>query len=117
MRLWTAGMLLLGVVSQAQAEEYSKSYSVSGRATVHVQVVDSRVFVVTSDSRQVDFKVSREGTSGLALGNARKINSHQDGDRVEISVLHQPGIAIGYTEHHLMTEVHMQRDDELELET
>lgn len=117
MRLWMAGIGLLGVLSQAQAEEYSKSYSVSGRITVHVLVDDSRVRVVTSDTSQVDFNVSREGTSGLALGNALKINSHQDGDRVEISVLHQPGIAIGYTEHHLMTEVHMPRDADLQIET
>ena len=117
MRLWTAGLLLLGALSQAQAEDYSKSYSVSGRASVHVRVDDSRVRVVTSETQQVDFNVSRQGTSGLALGNALKINSHQDGDAVEISVLHQPGIAIGYTEHHLMTEVHMPRDADLQIET
>ena len=117
MRLWTAGMLLLGALSQAQAEEYSKSYSVSGRAAVHVHVDDSRVRVVTSDTQQVDFNVRREGTSGLSLGNALKINSNQDGDNVEISVLHQPGIAIGFTDHHLITEVHMPRDADLQIET
>jgi hypothetical protein len=38
-------MVLLGAFSQAQAEEYSKSYSVSGRAAVHVHVDDSQVRV------------------------------------------------------------------------
>jgi hypothetical protein len=82
MRLWIAGMVLLGAFAQAQAEEYSKSYSVSGRAAVHVHVDDSRVRVVTSDTQQVDFNVRREGTSGLSLGNALKINSYQDGNNV-----------------------------------
>jgi DUF4097 and DUF4098 domain-containing protein YvlB len=116
-RLSAAVIILLGAVSQAQAEEYSKSYAVSGRPTVHVRVDDSRVRVITSDTRQVDFNVKREGTSGLELGRGLKINSQQDDDHVELSVLHQPGISIMFTEHHLMTEVHMPRDADLRIET
>jgi DUF4097 and DUF4098 domain-containing protein YvlB len=117
MRLSAAVILLLGSVSQARAEEYSKSYSVSGHATVHVHVDDSHVRVITSATQQVDFNVKREGTSGLELGRGLKINSQQDGDRVELSVLHEPGIAIMFNEHHLMTEVHMPRDADLQIET
>jgi DUF4097 and DUF4098 domain-containing protein YvlB len=116
-RLSAAVIILLGAVSQVQAEEYSKSYAVSGRPTVHVHVDDSRVRVVTSDTRQVDFNVKREGTSGLELGRGLKINSQQDGDHVELSVVHQPGIAIMSTDRHLMTEVHMPRDADLQIET
>jgi len=110
-------IILLGAVSQAQAEEYSKSYAVSGRPTVHVHVDDSSLRVITSDTRQVDFNVKREGTSGLELGRGLKINSQQDGDHVELSVVHQPGIAIMSTDRHLMTEVHMPRDADLQIET
>jgi len=116
-RLSAAVIILLGALSQAQAEEYSKSYAVSGRPTVHVRVDDSRVQVITSDTRQVDFNVKREGTSGLELGRGLKINSQQDGDHVELSVVHQPGIAIMSTDRHLMTEVHMPRDADLQIET
>jgi hypothetical protein len=117
MRLSAAVIGLLGAVSLAQAEEYSKSYPVSGRPTVHVHVDDSQVRVITSDTRQVDFNVKRDGTSGLELGRGLKINSQQDGDHVELTVLHVPGIAIMFNEHHLMTEVHMPRDADLQIET
>jgi len=112
MRLWAAGMVLLGVISQAQAEDYSKSYAVSGRAAVQIRADDSQVRIITGGTQQVDFNVSREGSL-----DHLKINSHQDGNRVEISVLHEPGIHIGNTEGHLMTEVHMPRDADLQVET
>jgi hypothetical protein len=105
------GIVLLGVLSQAQAEEYSKSYSVSGRPTVHVTVDDSRVRIVTVDTKQVAFNVSREGPL-----DPLKIDSHQDGDRVEISVLHKPGVQINNTERHLTTVVHLPRDADLRVE-
>lgn len=83
MRLWTAGIVLLGALSQAQAEEYSKSYRVSGRAGVHVHVDDSRVWVVTSDTQQVDFIVSREGTSAITASQLTGMIDLQsvDGDQ------------------------------------
>src|ERR1700753_3856376 len=110
MRLWVAGILALGGLSQAQAEEYSQSYTVSGRPTVQVHVDDSRVRIVTDDTQQVKFNVSRDGSfSGL------RIDSHQDGNHVELSVLHEPKIAFVRTEHHLMTEVRMPRDADLEV--
>jgi len=112
MRLWAAGIGLLGIISLAQAEEYSKSYTVSGRPAVHVHVDDSQVHIVTGGTQQVDFNVSREGSF-----DHLQINSHQDGNRVEISVLQERGIHIGNTERHLMTEVHMPRDADLQIET
>src|SRR3569833_1272245 len=116
-RLSAAVIILLGVAAQARAEEYSKSYAVAGRPTVHVHVDDSRVRVITADTPQVDFNVKRAGTSGFALGRGLKFNSRQDGEHVELAVLHQPGIAIMFTERHLLTEVHMPRDADLQIET
>jgi hypothetical protein len=117
MRLSATVIVLLGVVSQAQAEEYSKSYAVAGRPTVHVHVDDSRVRIITSDAPQVDFNVQREGHSGMELGRGLRISSHQDGDRFELSVLREPGIAFLNIEHQLLTEVHMPRNADLQIET
>src|SRR5882757_2696720 len=110
MRLMAAVVVALGAVSSVQAEEYSKSYAVTGRPEVHVHVDDSSVRVITSDTQSVEFNVKRAGTSGLMLGGGLKIESHQDGDRVELTVLHKPGIAIGFSEKNLVTEVRMPRD-------
>jgi len=117
MRLLAGAVVALAAISSAQAEEYSKSYAVSGRPAVHVRVDDSSVRVVSSDSQTVEFHVSRSGTSGLGLGSGLKIESHQDGNRVELTVLHKPGIALGYSEKNLVTEVRMPREGDLEVES
>jgi hypothetical protein len=117
MRLLAALFMALGAIPSAQAEEYSKSYAVTGRPEVHVRVDDSSVRVITSDTPSVDFNVKREGTSGLMLGGGLKIESHQDGNRVELTVLHKPGIALGYSEKNLVTEVRMPRDGDLKVES
>ena len=47
--------------SQARAEEVVKSYTVSGRASVHVETNDGGVRVTTSDTKQVEFRVEYHG--------------------------------------------------------
>src|ERR1051325_2313385 len=47
--------------SSAHAEEWTKSYTVSGRARVHVDSNDGSVRVTTSDSQQVEFRVIYNG--------------------------------------------------------
>ncbi len=44
-------------VGSASAEEWTKSYTVSGRARVHVDSNDGSVRVTTGDSKQVEFHV------------------------------------------------------------
>src|ERR1700752_2607959 len=58
-----AGLAALAVfasslaVGSASAEEWTKSYTVSGRARVHVDSNDGSVRVTTGDSKQVEFHV------------------------------------------------------------
>jgi hypothetical protein len=107
-------LLAAGFASQASAEEYTKSYTVTGRATVHVRVDDSSVRVITSDSPQVEFHVKYEG---FALGREPRIDSRQDGERVELTARLHPGITIGINTRHMSTEVRMPRNADLEIET
>ena len=44
-----------------RAEDWSKSYSISGRANVRVETNDGAVQVFTGESKQVEFRVSYEG--------------------------------------------------------
>ncbi|MBS0420170.1 MAG: DUF4097 family beta strand repeat protein [Proteobacteria bacterium] len=118
MRLMAAVLVALGAVSNASAEEYSKSYVVTGRPQVHVHVDDSSVHVIASDTQNVEFNVKRAGSSvALNLGGGLKIESHQDGDRVELTVLHKPGIALGFNDKRLVTEVRMPREGNLRVES
>lgn len=108
---------LLCAASYAHAEEYSKSYTVSGSPEVHVHVDDSSVRVVTANSQNVEFNVKRSGSAALALGGGVKIESHQDGDRVELTVVHKPSFVIGFSGKRLETEVRMPRQGHLEIES
>ncbi len=66
----------------ANAEEWTKSYTVSGRANVHVDTNDGSVRVTTGDTKQVELRVIY---NGYTLDKNLRIESKQDGDRVELS--------------------------------
>jgi hypothetical protein len=66
----------------ANAEEWTKSYTVSGRANVHLDTNDGSVRVTTSDTKQVELRVIY---NGYTLDKNLKIDSRQDGDHVELS--------------------------------
>jgi len=74
-----AGSLAVG---SARAEEWTKSYSVSGRARVHVDSNDGSVRVTTGDSAQVEFRVIYES---YELNKNLRIDSRQDGDSVQLN--------------------------------
>lgn len=69
-------------VPAASAEEWTKSYTVSGRANVHLNTNDGSVRVTTSDTKQVELRVIY---NGYTLDKNLKIDSRQDGDHVELS--------------------------------
>jgi hypothetical protein len=79
-----SGMVVLGAASaqSAKAEEWTKSYTVSGRANVRVDTNDGSVRVTTSDTKQIELKVIY---NGYTLDKNLKIDSRQDGDRVELT--------------------------------
>lgn len=109
-----AALLAAGLVSPAMAAEYVKQYTVSGRPTVHVNVGDGSIHVITSDSPQVEFRVKYEG---YTLDRNLFIESRQDGNRVELKARSKLGIAIGINVRRLSTEVRMPKDADLQLET
>ena len=47
--------------ARAQAEEWTKSYTVSGRAQVRVDTNDGAVQIYTGDTKQVEFRVIYDG--------------------------------------------------------
>ena len=103
--------------SVANAEEYVKSYAVDGRADVRVHADDSSVKVVTSDTNQVEFRVMSEGFAAINIGGKLHVDSHQNGNQVELTVHVIPGVTIGINSRRLSTEVRMPRSADLQLET
>jgi DUF4097 and DUF4098 domain-containing protein YvlB len=106
------------VVPGARAEDIVKSYTVSGRPTVRVDTNDGSVRVTTSDSKQVEFRVEYQG---LELGKNLRVDSRQDGDKVELTarMTGHWGFSInwGKNSRGLRIEVKMPRDGDLQVET
>ena len=104
------------VVPSARAEEWNKSYTVSGRAQVHVETNDGAIQTYTGDSKQVEFRVTY---NGYELDKNLHIDSKQDGDSVQINarVNGHWGFSWGGHNRGLKIEVHMPKDADLTVDT
>lgn len=107
-----ASALTTGV---AGAEEWNKTYSVSGRARVHVDTNDGAVRITSSDTKQVEFRVRYEG---YKMDRDLTVSSNQNGDSVSVSARIRGGFHFGWSNHRTLSiEVHMPRNADLEVDT
>jgi len=106
--------LLAATAITARAEEVVKSYTVTGHASVRVETNDGSVRVTSGDSKQVEFRVEYQG---YELGRSIHVDSHQDGDKVEIEarVTGHWGISWGHNSRKLHIEVRMPREADLQV--
>jgi hypothetical protein len=104
------------IAPSARAEDVVKSYTVTGRANVHVDTNDGSVRVTTGDNKQVEFHVEYHG---LELGRNLRVDSRQDGDKVELTarMTGHWGFSWGHNSRGLHIEVRMPRDADLQVET
>jgi hypothetical protein len=112
----TAFVALLAAPRAARADEWHKTYSVSGKADVHVTTNDGAVRVYTSDSKQVEFRVE---TTGWRISDDEiRITERQNGDRVEIEArVPNTHWHFGVDRRSLRIEVHMPRQADLNVRT
>jgi DUF4097 and DUF4098 domain-containing protein YvlB len=99
----------------AHAEDYTKTYTVSNRATVHVDTDDGSVNVVTGDGKNVEFRVDYQG---YVLNKSLEISSEQHGDEVELTarIPHGWHFSMG-NNRRLHVEVRMPKDADLHVRT
>jgi putative adhesin len=106
------------VAPQTRAEEITKSYTVAGRANVHVETNDGSVRVTSGDSKQVEFRVEYQG---YELGRNLTVDSRQDGDKVELvaRITGHWGINLGWSHNSrkLHIEVRMPQQGDLQVHT
>jgi len=113
----SAGLLAtVALAPRAAAEEVVKSYTVSGRAQVHVDTNDGSVRVVTGDSKQVEFHVQYQG---YELDKDLHVEAKQSGDTVELNarVAGHWGISWGHNSRNLHIEVRMPRSADVQINT
>jgi hypothetical protein len=102
--------------SSASAEEWTKSYPVSGRSQVRVETNDGSVQTFTGDTKQVEFRVTY---NGYEIDKNLHIDSRQDGDSVQLTarVNGHWGFSWGNHNRGLKIEVHMPKDADLQVDT
>jgi hypothetical protein len=100
----------------ARAEEWTKSYTVSGRAQVRVDTNDGAVRIATGESKQVEFRIIYEG---YELNKNLHIDSRQDGDSVQLNarVTGHWGFSWGRGRRGPRIEVRMPKDADLQIDT
>ena len=112
--LLVAAVVLLVGATAARADEYAKTYTVSGHARVRVQTDDGAVRVSTGDIKQVEIRVVY---SGYALDKNLRVSTSQNGDSVEVvaKTMGNWGFHWGMNHTSLRVEVHMPKDADLEV--
>ena len=115
-RKWMVAGLVGGVLafgaSALRAEEVTKTFTVSGHASVKVQTDDGAVRVSTGDIKQVEVRVVY---SGYKLDRDLRVSSEQNGDSVDIVAKTSGGGFWNWGVRHssLRVEVHMPKDADL----
>ena len=100
----------------ARADEWSKTYNLSGRPDLRIETSDANIRVTTWDQNTIAAKVITErykiGEGGI------RVEEHQAGDSVEIDV-HYPHreLYIGWGNHRVEIIIQMPREGRVNLRT
>jgi hypothetical protein len=103
----------------AHADEWSKTYTITGKPDLRVETSDADIHVATWDQNTIEAKVTtvryKIGDDGI------RIEEHQNGDTVEINVRYpHHGFTIGlgnYSNHRVDISIHMPREGRVDLRT
>jgi Putative adhesin len=103
-------------VPSARAEDINKAFTVSSRPNVRVDTNDGSVRVTSGANQEVQFHVEYQG---FELNKNLRVDTRQDGDRVEIvaRVTGHWGLGWNVKSRHLHIEVVMPRSGDLQLST
>src|SRR5277367_1487187 len=112
----TALLALVALAPRASATDWSKNFTISGRANVRIDTNDGSVRVTTSDSKEVQFSVQYEG---YELDKNLHVEAHQNGDQVELvaRITGHWGFSWGGHGRRLQIEVRMPKDADLNAHT
>src|ERR1700735_1650070 len=110
-------LALAAAATPARADDWSKTYQISGRADLRVSTDDGDVTIVGSDQKQIDAHVTTEGYK--IASNEVRIEESQNGDHVVISVKlpHMNWSFWGSKHKSVKVELHVPRELELDVQT
>jgi hypothetical protein len=117
------GLILSGFVCSwgalpARADEWSKTYTLTGKPDLRVDTSDANIHVSTWDQNTIEARVT---TTRYKIGDdGIRIEEHQTGDQVEIDVRfpHSHGITIEWGNRRgVDIDIHMPREGRVDLHT
>jgi DUF4097 and DUF4098 domain-containing protein YvlB len=103
-----------------RADDWSKTYTISGKPDLRVDTSDANIRVSTWDQNSIEAKVT---TTRYKIGDdGIRIEEHQTGDTVEIDVRfpHNHGVTINWGNsgsHRVEIDIHMPREGRVDLHT
>jgi DUF4097 and DUF4098 domain-containing protein YvlB len=109
-------LFVLAIVLPANAEQWSKTYNISGTPDLRVETSDANIQVDTWNQNTIEATVIstryKIGEGGL------QIEQHQNGDIVEITVRYpHHGITFDIGNHRVDINIHMPREGKVDLHT
>jgi DUF4097 and DUF4098 domain-containing protein YvlB len=114
------GAMILGLclvlTPLARAEQWSKTFTITGKPDLRVETSDANIRVDTWDQNNIEARVMAEGWR-IGEGGVRVLD-HQTGDSVELEVRLPHNVCIvGFrtTSHRVDVEIHMPREGRVNL--
>lgn len=100
----------------ARADEWSKTFTLTGRPQLRVETSDANIRVDTWDQNTIEARVTtvryKIGEGGI------QVEAHQSGDSVEIDVRYpHGGFHFDFGDHHVDVSIHMPREGSVNLHT
>jgi Putative adhesin len=103
----------------AQADDWSKTYTLSGKPDLRVDTSDANIHVSTWEQNTIEARVTT--TRYKIGGDGIRIEEHQSGDVVEINVRYpHHGAVINWgpsASHRVDVDIHMPREGRVDLHT
>jgi DUF4097 and DUF4098 domain-containing protein YvlB len=108
--------LVLLAVPFARADEWSKTYTITGKPDLRVETSDANLHVDTWDQKTIEVHVT---TKRYKIGDGGiKIIEHQNGDSVELELRYPHHIfTIEFGSSRVDVEIHMPREGRMDLHT
>lgn len=115
---WLLVIVVLGVAAAlpAGADEWSKTFNLTGKPDLRVETSDANIRVSTWDQNTIEARVN---TSRYKIGEGGiRVEEHQDGNSVQIEV-HFPhhNFNIDFGNHRVDIEIRLPREGKLNLHT
>ena len=117
--LMLCGFVCSWAALPARADEWSKTYTLTGKPDLRVDTSDANIHVSTWEQNTIEAKVTT--TRYKIGGDGIRIEEHQTGDEVEIDVryphYHGFGITINGGNHRVDIDIHMPHEGRVDLHT